>query len=119
MTGTTADQQVYLAAHQMNAFDKSGEFPVNGRVIDLGGSLIAAPATAMDVVLEQTYGNGCLRSLTVPVTDGFFETTLLPMSDNRSFKTKVKLNSGSDYLKIEQHLDWVNYITTSELFLQI
>lgn len=55
----------------------------------------------------------------MPVTDGFFETTLLPLSDNRSFKTKVKLNSGSEYLKIEQHLDWARYIATTELFLQI
>ena len=103
----------------MNSFDKTAEFPVNGRVIDLDGRLITEPATSMDVVLDQKYGDGCLRSQTVPVTDGFFETTLWPMSDDRSFKTKVKLNSGSDYLKIEQHLDWMNYIATSELFLQI
>ena len=43
----------------------------------------------------------------------------MPMSDSRSFKTKVKLNSGSEYLKIEQHLDWAKYIATTELFLQI
>ena len=43
----------------------------------------------------------------------------MPLSDNRSFKTKVKLNSGSEYLKIEQHLDWARYIATTELFLQI
>jgi len=103
----------------MFAFDKAGEFPVNGRVIDLSGNLIANPATSMEVILDQTYGDGCLRSQTVSVTDGFFETTLWPMSDDRSFKTKVKLNSGAEYLKIEQHLDWVNYIATSELFLQI
>ena len=41
----------------------------------------------------------------------------MPLSDNRSFKTKVKLNSGSEYLKIEQHLDWAKYIATTELFL--
>ena len=85
----------------MFAFDKAGEFPVNGRVVDLGGNLITAPIQSMEVVLDQTYGNGCIKSQTVPVTDGFFETTLFPMSDDRSFKTKAKLNSGSDYLKIE------------------
>jgi len=41
------------------------------------------------------------------------------MSDQRSFKTKVKLISGSDYLKIEQALEFANYLDSSELFLQI
>ena len=27
--------------------------------------------------------------------------------------------SGTDYLRIEQHLDYANYIESSELFLQI
>ena len=73
----------------------------------------------MEIVLDQTYGAGCIKSQTIPVSSGFFETTLLPYSDNRSFKTKVKLNSGTEWLKIEQHLDWANYIGTTELFLQI
>ena len=41
------------------------------------------------------------------------------MSDERNFKTKVKLNSGPEYLKIEQHLDYNSFIKTSELYLPI
>ena len=73
----------------------------------------------MDVTLEQTYGNGFVRSVRVPVINGFFESNLWLMSDERSFKTRVKLNSGSEYLKIEQQLEYASYIDTNELYLQI
>ena len=39
----TNSEQIYLASHQMFAFNKAGEFPVNGRVVDLGGNLITRP----------------------------------------------------------------------------
>ena len=54
-----------------------------------------------------------------PVYYGFFEGNILKMTDNRNFKTKVKLNSGAEYLKIEQHLEYRSFIDTNELFLQI
>mmetsp|Transcript_34461 Transcript_34461/g.45334 ORF Transcript_34461/g.45334 Transcript_34461/m.45334 type:complete len:136 (-) Transcript_34461:1011-1418(-) len=102
----TNDLQVYFASHQMNVFDKKNTIPVNGRVVDLSGGLITDPATPMEVIMGQPYGSGCLRQVTVPVlSTGFFETTINQMSDKRNFKTKVKLNSGPEYLKIEQHLD--------------
>ena len=52
----------------------------------------------------------------MPVVKGFYESYVWQMSDGRSFKTKVKLNSGSDYLKIEQYLDYGAYIQSNELF---
>ena len=58
----TNSEQIYLASHQMFAFNKAGEFPVNGRVVDLGGNLITSPQQPMEVVLEQTYGSGCIKS---------------------------------------------------------
>lgn len=73
----------------------------------------------MDVTLEQTYGNGFVKSVRVAVVNGFFESSLWLMSDGRSFKTKVKLNSGTEYLKIEQQLEYASYIDTNELYLQI
>ena len=101
----------------MNAFDKKDELPIFGRVVDLSGSLITAPATPITVDLLQPYGKGCTKNINVPVTGGFFEAKMSKMSDARSFKTKVKLNSGTEWLKIEQHLDYANYISTTELFL--
>ena len=104
----------------MNVFDKDlGELPVNGRVVDLAGKIISAPETPMTVVFDQPYGLGCTRTVTVDVSDGFFETGIYRMSDERSFKTKVKLNSGSEFLKIEQQLEYQNFINNTELFLQI
>ena len=53
----------------------------------------------MEVVIDQAYGL-CTKQVTVPVKDGHFESTITPMSDNRSFYSKIRLNS-SKYLKIE------------------
>lgn len=119
MSGTN-EQQVYFASHQMNVFDKKNLMPIYGRILDLNGNLIADPATPMEVILGQTYGKGCLRQVSVPVLpSGFFETAVTQMIDKRNFKTKVKLNSGPEFLKIEQHLDIQSFIDSSELFLQI
>ncbi len=102
----------------MNAFDKAkGELPVNGRVVDLAGNIITSPIYPMEVSLNTPYGAGCQRTVQVPVTDGLFEAKIPTMFDKRSFKTKVKLVSGADYLKIEQALEFVNFIDTTELFL--
>lgn len=60
----------------------------------------------MTVSFDQPYGLGCTRTVTTSVVDGFFETGIYQMSDKRSFKTKVKLNSGTEYLKIEQSLEY-------------
>ena len=54
-----------------------------------------------------------------PVLLGFFEGNILKMTDGRNFQTKIKLNSGSEYLKIEQHLEYRSFIETNELFLTI
>lgn len=117
--GTTGTQ-FFFASMSMNSFDKNlGELPVNGRVIDLAGNLIASPTTPMTVSFDQPYGLGCTRSVTVNVTDGFFESGIYRMSDQRSFKTKVLLNPGSEYLKIEQQLEYQDYIDSTEFFLQI
>ena len=119
MAGTN-EAQVYFASHQMNVFDKKTSMPIFGRVVDLNGNLITDPKTPMEVILQQPYGKGCVKQLTVPVvSNGFFETSINLVSDKRNFKTKVKLNSGPEYLKIEQHIDQVNFIDTAELFLQI
>ena len=60
----------------------------------------------MEIIMGQPYGKGCLRQVSVPVlSTGYFETAINLMTDRRNFKTKVKLNSGPEYLKIEQHLD--------------
>ena len=103
----------------MNAFDKSAELPIHGRTVDLGGSIITSPLTPMTVSIEQSYGQNCLKSNIVPATNGFFDTAIWKMNDNRSFSTVVRLNSGTDYLKIEQHLDYPNYFESTELFLQM
>ena len=51
VTGTTP-QQVYYASHQMNAFSTT-QVPVYGRVVDLLGSLLSAPAgDTFEVVAE-------------------------------------------------------------------
>ena len=42
---------------------------------------------------------------------------MLKMTDKRSFKTLVKLNTDSDYAKTEVYLDYWNYIDTTELFM--
>lgn len=116
----TVSSSVYLASHQMNAFNKeAGEMPVNGRVVDLSGKIISNPKSALDVTFSQPYGKGCLKVTQVPVSKGFFKAGLWKMSDERNFKTLVKLNAGPELLKIEQHLDFVSYIETTELFLQI
>lgn len=64
----------------------------------------------MTVSIEQSYGKDCLKSNIVPANNGFFDTSIWKMNDNRSFSTVVRLNSGTDYLKIEQHLDYPNYL---------
>jgi len=62
----------------MNAFDKAkGEMPVNGRVVDLAGSMIKDPQYPMEVSLNTPYGVGCQRTIQVPVTDGFFDAGIL------------------------------------------
>ena len=53
----------------------------------------------MEVVIDQAYGL-CTKQVTVPVKDGHFESKIIPMSDDRSFYSKIRLNS-SNYLKIE------------------
>lgn len=56
----------------------------------------------MEIIMGQPYGKGCLRQVSVPVlSTGYFETAINLMTDRRNFKTKVKLNSGPEYLKIE------------------
>ena len=115
----TNDKKLYFASHQMSAFSTDNKLPVYGRVVDLAGAIINNPGQQMSVDVSQTYGKGCLRTVNVPVSGGFFETEVWRMSDKRSFKSKVKLNSGSDYLKIEQQLDYGNFIDSSELFMQV
>jgi len=75
--------------------------PVIGRVIDIGGQVISDPKNPMEVTLAQTYGKECMRLATVPVVGGYFESGLYLMNDERNFKTKVKLNAGPEFLKIE------------------
>ena len=83
----------------MNVF-QSKQVPVYGKVMDLNGALIPTPAVgSLEVIVEQTYGT-CAREFVVPVENGYFQTYFNPMSDNRSFISKIKLNS-SQYLKIE------------------
>ena len=41
------------------------------------------------------------------------------MSDKRNFKSKVRLNPGHEYLKIEQQLEMISFIEQKELYLQI
>ena len=101
----------------MSAFDMSSPVPVYGRVLDLAGNTISNPATPMQVTFTQFYGAGCMLVNDFPVLLGFFDGNILKMSDNRNFQTKVKLNSGSEYLKIEQHLEYRSFIETNELFL--
>ena len=103
----------------MNVFDKKGEFQVNGKVTDLANNLITEPSSPMSVILDQTFGKDCFRTITVPVTNGFWEAKLWKFNDQRSFKTKVKLNTDGEYLKIEQHLDYPMYIESKDLFLNI
>ena len=112
----TNSAKVYYASHQMNVFDKKEKIEVYGRVVDLRGNVITTPAVPMEVLISQPYSDQCYKTTTVPVIKGFYESYVWQMSDGRSFKTKVKLNSGSDYLKIEQYLDYGAYIQSNELF---
>ena len=57
------------------------------------------PNDPMEMIIDQSYGL-CTKEAVVPVTDGYFESTITPMSDDRSFYTKIRLNS-KNYLKIE------------------
>ena len=71
----------------------------------------------MEVVIDQTYGM-CTKRVTVPVKDGYFESTITPMSDKRSFYSKIRLNS-SNYLKIEQNYPFSSFIQGANLFVGI
>ena len=66
---------------------------MNGKVIS------GQQGDPMEVVIDQAYGL-CTKQVTVPVKDGHFESTITPMIDDRSFYSKIRLNS-KDYLKIE------------------
>lgn len=103
----------------MNAFDKSKELKVYGRVQNLRGNVIRLSENSMTVALDQTYGDKCVRSLTVPVNDGYFEASLLRYVDNRNFRTNVRLDSYKNYKSAEQYIEYQNQIEETELFMQL
>ena len=78
---STKTKKVYFASQQMNVFDKKGEFKVNGKVTDLANNLITEPTSPMTVILDQTFGKECFRTITVPVTNGFWEAKLWKFND--------------------------------------
>ena len=78
---STKTKKIYFASQQMNVFDKKGEFQVNGKVTDLANNLITEPNSPMTVILDQTFGKECFRTITVPVTNGFWEAKLWKFND--------------------------------------
>ena len=71
----------------------------------------------MEVVIDQSYGM-CTKQLAVPVTDGYFQSAITPMSDSRSFYSKIRLTS-TDYLKIEQNYPFSSFIQDANLYVGI
>ena len=103
----------------MSALNPNDSLNVFGRVIDLNNNVIAKAISQMTVTMEQSYGNQCTHSINIPVTDGYFQTSLSKPSDGRSFKTKVRLNTDADYVSVETYLDAWNYIEQTELFMHL
>ena len=117
VTGTI-EQRFYYASHQENVFVKADAIPLYGRVLDLSGKVIQNQGSdSMSVVIEQDYGE-CHKQSTIPVSNGYFETTIWPMSDDRSFYSNVQLNT-SNYLKTSQQYPFNSFMKGDNMFMGI
>lgn len=57
-----------------------------------GRNILPKNGDSLSVTIEQSYGK-CTKVHTVPIENGYFESTITPLSDDRSFFARMKLQS--------------------------
>ena len=57
-----------------------------------GRNILPKNGDSLSVTIEQSYGK-CTKTNTVPIENGYFESSITPLSDERSFAARIKLQS--------------------------